>query len=353
VSWSAGRAGGIEGEGMAKKVILIHNTSDPSLPESAAEEGVMETVEAVEQVLRQRGRSLFRLPLTPPLSAAASSLERLPKESLIFNLFEGFPGDPSSEIQVGLLIKALGLRATGCPPMAMHLGLHKPLAKRLLAAEGIPTAAGLHVRRTEEVPESLPFPFPAFLKPAANDASHGIGPASVVQDRASLIERLNDLLDRFPQGVLVESFLTGRELNCSVVETAEGPRPLPPSLVDYSALPPGYPPVLTFEAKWAPESPVYQQTPTLCPAPVEPALSDRVRQLALLSYRALGCRGYARVDLREDGEGSLRVLEVNPNPDLAPSAGLAKQARSAGWDYARLVSTILGSAEKGEPWTFE
>ncbi|MGC8723221.1 MAG: D-alanine--D-alanine ligase family protein [Acidobacteriota bacterium] len=338
---------------MTKKVTLIHNTSDPTLPESAAEEGVMETVEAVEQVLGRQGQSVSRLPLTTPLSAAAAALEQLPKGSLVFNLFEGFPGDPSSEVQVGLLIKALALRATGCPPMAMHLGLHKPLAKRLLAAEGIPTAAGLHVRRIEEVPEPLPFPFPVFLKPAANDASHGIGPSSVVRDRVSLVERLDVLLDRFPQGVLVESFLAGRELNCSVVETAEGPRPLPPSLVDYSALPPGYPPVLTFEAKWAPESPVYQQTPTLCPAPVEPALFNRAQQLALLSYRALGCRGYARVDLREDGDGSLCVLEVNPNPDLAPSAGLAKQARAAGWDYTRLVSTILGSAEKGEPWTFE
>ncbi len=338
---------------MPGMVTLIHNTSDPLLPESAAEEGVMETVEAVERVLRDRGRDVLRLPLTAPFSTVALALERLPRGSVVFNLFEGFPGDPSSEVQVGLMLKVLGLRATGCPPMAMHMGLHKPLAKRLLAAEGIRTAAGLHVRRIEEVPESLPFPFPAFLKPAANDASHGIGPSSVVRDRASLIERLDDLLGRFPQGVLVESFLAGRELNCSVVETAEGPRPLPPSLVDYSALPPGYPPVLTFEAKWAPESPVYQQTPTLCPAPVEPALSNRAQQVAQLAYRALGCRGYARVDLREDGEGSLCVLEVNPNPDLAPSAGLAKQARAEGWDYAYLVSTILGSAEKGEPWTFE
>ena len=338
---------------MPGMVTLIHNTSDPSLPESAAEEGVMETVEAVEEVLRRQGQSLSRLPLTAPLSAAAAALEQLPKGSLVFNLFEGFPGDPSSEVQVGLLLKALGLRATGCPPMAMHLGLHKPLAKRLLAAEGIPTAAGLHVRRIEEVPESLPFLFPAFLKPAANDASHGIGPASVVRDRPSFLAKARELLGRFPQGILAESFLSGRELNCSVVETAEGPCPLPPSLVDYSALPAGYPPVLTFEAKWAPDSPVFHQTPTLCPAPVESALVERVQALALLSYKALGCRGYARVDLREDGEGRLRVLEVNPNPDLAPSAGLAKQARAAGWDYATLVATILGSAEKGESWQSE
>jgi D-alanine-D-alanine ligase len=84
---------------------------------------------------------------------------------------------------------------------------------------------------------------------------------------------------------------------------------------------------------------------------VEPELVRRIQRLALEAYDALGCRSYARVDFREDREGNLQILEVNPNPDFAPSAGLAKQARAHGWDYPELTFRVLGAAEVNEPWT--
>jgi D-alanine-D-alanine ligase len=289
--------------------------------------------------------------LRPPLSETAKTIEDIARSSIVFNLFEGFPGDPSSEVQVGLLLQSLGLRATGCPPLAMHLGLHKELCKQILSAAGLPAAAGLVCTGIEELDEDLPLPFPAFLKPAASDSSHGISPANVVANHSALRMRCAELLDAYPDGILVEPFLTGREFNCGVVEGDRGPSALPTSLVDYSALPPGHPPVLTFAAKWEPGSPVYEQTPTVCPAPVERKTVETVEALSMQAFRVLRCRGYARVDLRENGEGKLHILEVNPNPDLAPSAGLAKQARVLGWEYDRLVMEILAAAEKGRPWT--
>jgi D-alanine-D-alanine ligase len=334
-----------------RAVVIIHNTGDPERPENAAEEGVLETVEAVERVLADAGRPVIRLPLRPPFSETAQVIEGIPQPCVVFNLFEGFPGDPSSEVQVGLLLQALGLRATGCPPLAMHLGLHKDLCKQLLSSVGLPAVPGLVCSDTAELGGDLHFPFPVFLKPAASDSSHGIGPANVAGDASAFRVRGAELLEAYPGGILVEPFLAGREFNCGVVESDEGPTALPPSLVDYSALPAGHPPVLTFAAKWEPGSPVYEQTPTVCPAPVEPETFEAVQDLSLRAFRGLRCRGYARVDLREDAEGSLRILEVNPNPDLAPSAGLAKQARALGWQYDRLVMTILAAAEKGAPWT--
>jgi D-alanine-D-alanine ligase len=334
-----------------RAVVIIHNTGDPDRPENAAEEGVLETVEAVERVLNAAGRPVVRLPLRPPFSEAAQIIEGIPQSCVVFNLFEGFPGDPSSEVQVGLLLQSLGLRATGCPPLSMHLGLHKDLCKQLLSATGLPAVPGLVCTDADELAGDLPFPFPVFLKPAASDSSHGIGPANVVGDAASLQARSAELLEVYPEGILVEPFLTGREFNCGVAETCAAPLAFPPSIVDYAALPAGHPPVLTFAAKWEPGSPVYEQTPTVCPAPVESETLEAVRDLSLKAFRALRCRGYARVDFREDAEGKLHILEINPNPDLAPSAGLAKQARALGWEYDRLVMTILAAAEKGAPWT--
>ena len=333
-------------------VAIIHNTGGEPTPEQAAEEEIRESLEAVEASLGALGRRFTRLTLEPPLSGAAAALERLPGETVVLNLFEGFPDDPPSEVQIGLLLKKLGLRATGCPPMAMHLGLHKDLCKEILAAQGLPVAEGLVLRNRADLSRPLPFPFPAFLKPAADDASHGIGPGNLVPESETYLERAGELLERFGCGVLVEPYLSGREFNCGIVETGRGAEALPPSQVDYSGLPPEYPPVLTFAAKWSPESAIFQLTPTVCPAPVSEDLLERIQVLSLRAFHAIRCRGYARVDMREDASGRLVIMEVNPNPDLAPSAGLAKQARARGWDYADLLDALLDCAERGAPWAF-
>lgn len=333
-----------------KPVFVLFNDFDPGRDEGIAEKAVLETVEAVVQALTLAGRAVERLPLAPPLSGALRTLESLPHGSTVFNLFEGFPDDPSSEVALAIGLRSLGLRATGCPPLALHLGLHKDVCKRYLQGFGLPTAPGKLFLPGEEIPGEMPFGYPLFLKPAAEDASHGIHAGNLVERPEELEERLRPLLERFPVGILAEPFLPGREFNCSVVETREGPRVFPPSLVDYGSLPEGRPPVLTFEAKWHEESVEYRGTPTLCPAPVEEEVRRRLEGLSLRAAQAIGFRGYARVDFREDAGGRPMILEVNPNPDLAPSAGVAKQARAAGWSYGDLVLAVLAAAEENAPW---
>ncbi len=336
----------------AKKglIHLIHNVGNIANREDAAERAILEAVEAIADVLRGLGHDVGLLPLTPPYSSAFHSLEALEPSHPVFNLFEGFPGDPESEVQVRLLLDRLGFAVTGCPAMAMHIGLHKAMAKRVLRGAGIPVPSGILVRRAEDI-KAPPFPFPIFIKPAADDASHGIGAANVIRDQKSFVERGRELLGNHSLGLLAEPFLEGREFNCSVVEGRGSLKALPPSIVDYSMMPAGHPPVLTFEAKWAPDSEVYLKSPTVCPAPVEPALTKKIQDLALASAEAIGIRGYGRVDMREDAGGNLMVLEVNPNPDISPDAGMAKQARAAGWDFPRLMQEIVAAAGRQEgPW---
>jgi D-alanine-D-alanine ligase-like ATP-grasp enzyme len=68
------------------------------------------------------------------------------------------------------------------------------------------------------------------------------------------------------------------------------------------------------------------------------------------AFRALRCRGCARIDFREGRPEEWFVMEVNPNPAVHPDAGMPKQARERGWDYADLVEAILRAAVEGEPW---
>jgi D-alanine-D-alanine ligase len=78
-----------------------------------------------------------------------------------------------------------------------------------------------------------------------------------------------------------------------------------------------------------------------CPAELEPAVEERIRQTALTAYRALGVRDYGRVDIRLSPEGTPYVLDVNPNPDISPKAGLARATGVAGMSYTQLIERIV------------
>jgi D-alanine-D-alanine ligase len=113
-------------------------------------------------------------------------------------------------------------------------------------------------------------------------------------------------------------------------------------------MPEGEPRIVTYRAKWDEESAQYRGTVPVCPAQLPKRLENRIKQIALRSYACIGCRDYARVDMRTDSRGSLYVLEVNPNPDIAPSAGFARAAQTAGYSYSEIIFRIAQSAmERG------
>jgi D-alanine-D-alanine ligase len=119
---------------------------------------------------------------------------------------------------------------------------------------------------------------------------------------------------------------------------------LPISEIDYSEFPEGIPRICGYEAKWVTESPEYQKSKPVCPAPLEPAMKERVEQIALRVFKLFGCRDYARVDLRIDRDGKIYVLEVNPNPDISPQSGVARALKAQGTTYAEFVGNLIDRA---------
>jgi D-alanine-D-alanine ligase len=122
--------------------------------------------------------------------------------------------------------------------------------------------------------------------------------------------------------------------NLSVVEISE---------IIYS-LPPELPRILTFESKWFSETEYYKGTGVCCPAEIDSALRENISGIVLASARAAGCRGYARVDMRQDKDGTIKVLEVNANPDIEPELGIALQANKRGMSYSELIQKIVDLA---------
>ncbi len=317
---------------MRKHVAIVYNEPEPSRYDNRGEVkavlGVLDSVQAVEQALLELGYSVTLLPLAYPFEQAREKLNYL-NVDLVFNLFEGFAGYPETEALMPEALAALGVPYTGCRDDILRLSLDKARIKIFLQGAGIPTPDAQLL-----TPQTLAFfrlGFPCIVKPCGEDASHGITGDSGVNDLASLAKQVRVVSDAYGGSALIEKFIDGREYNATVMGNTRY-AVLPISEMVY-ALPPELPRVLTFEAKWEPDSPYFKGTSAICPADIVVEEQTRIAGTALSVFRLLGCQGYARVDMRADREGRMNVIEVNPNPDISPGNGAARQAAAAGMAY--------------------
>lgn len=325
---------------MRLKVAIVYNQPVPGhnhlTGEEKAELGVLDEVKAVYQSLVELGHTVTRVPLVPPLEQARKKLKAL-KADVVFNLFEGFDGFPESEAVVADILAETGLPYTGCPGSALSIALDKAGVKAILKVAGIATP-GWQVMTLDNLKE-FKLSFPCIVKPGGEDASHGLSADSVVKDRISLRKQVESISETYGGKALVEEFVGGREFNASVIGNSEL-TVLPISEIAYS-MPAGMPNILTFSSKWDPQSIDYDCTKVTCPAKIDAKLKQQIIDTTLSTFKLTGCRGYARVDLRLDNEGRIQVIEINPNPDISPDAGAARQAKAAGMSYSQFIEKIL------------
>ncbi|MEX0712733.1 MAG: hypothetical protein WD278_10310, partial [Pirellulales bacterium] len=329
-------------------------------------------VEAIAAALQAGGHRPRRLAVASDPAALVPLVETLSHRppAIVFNLCEGLAGSGGGESQVAGLLELFGVAITGASSDCLALVRDKPRVKWLFGGAGLPTPSFQLVRQGEPL-ESHAFAHALaqgrlIVKPAREDASLGIGRQSVVADFDSLVEQIERVRSLYGE-VLVERFVAGREFNAALVdlgsglagrpweEVAEGSlRMLPLSEIEFA---PGAAPLVTYEAKWKPDSADFGGTPVRCPADAPPELADRIARLALEAFRLTGCRQYARVDLRVDDHGQPFILEVNANPDLSPSAGFARALAAAGTAYndfiCLLVEDAAGRAEQAKKRPFD
>jgi D-alanine-D-alanine ligase len=294
----------------------------------------------LDALSRENRFAPFLLAVGPPLVGVVARLsEQAP--DLVFNLVEGFGGVSAGATHMTAVLELLGLPYTGSTVEALAVCQSKARAKALLRGHGLPTAPFHLVRPGEVVPGSAWRP-PVVVKPDAEDGSLGIDQGSVVTDPSALADRVERLRATYGGAVLIETYLPGPEFNVGVFALPE-PRALPVAQILF-AEDAGTWPILTYAAKWDEGSSADLASPAVCPAPIERELTDRLGSLAVAAFLATGCRDYARIDLRLDDRGEPMILEVNPNPDIGPKAGLARAAAVAGWPYAAAISAIARQA---------
>lgn len=297
--------------------------------------------------------TLISLGYPTVLIAARDSLEQFeaeisqysPKDTFVFFNCDGFNGATWGSVYIAEILERLGFGHTGAPSHAIALITDKPKTQRYLAEHGVPTPP-------HEVfahpPQSTILRFPLIVKPSLEDASLGIHLESVVTNLDQLAQRVKHIVENYRQPALVEEFVPGRELAVAmwgngVIDV------LPLYEQDYSHIPDPLLRLLTYEAKWVHDSPLYDHFAVRCPAELPAEEEQAVREVALRAYRAVGLRDFGRMDIRLR-DGTPYVIDVNDLPDLGPASGFHRNIQAAGYTYAQMIDRILTLALKREGW---
>ncbi|MFH0915335.1 MAG: D-alanine--D-alanine ligase [bacterium] len=232
------------------------------------------------------------------------------------------------------LLEMMGIPYTGSGVLASALGMNKIAAKKVVQASGVPTPDYCEIGMDEPADSvaarvEAELGLPVMLKPLEEGSSLGV----------SKCKRAADLLTCVAQGraefgaIFAERFVCGREITAGVLER-EGRREVLPilELVPKNEF-------YDFEAKYT-----EGMTEFILPARLEPAVDEEAQRVAMAAFEAIGCRGYARVDMMVDQAGVPWFVEVNTLPGMTELSDLPAQARGVGLSYEDLVEIILLTA---------
>lgn len=326
-------------------IVLVHEDLVP--PEST--EGLskkelqpVKTEFAVADTLRKMGHEVQVLGVSDDLMPIRRLVDGW-QADVVFNLLMEFRDVPAYQAHVASYLELLGIAFTGCNPLGILLARDKALSKKILLHHRIPTPRFqvFPFGRKPKLPRRGP-KFPMIVKSVDEEASMGISQASVVQDEAKLIERVEFIHEKVGSAAIAEDYVEGRELTISVMGN-DRLTSFPPWELLFKKLPEGSLPIATEKAKFDLD---YQKRVGIDtgPAKLPEDVERRIHRLARRVYRELGLSGYARLDLRLTDAGQIWVIEANATPDIANDEDFADSAKKAGLDYPKLLQRILNLA---------
>lgn len=323
-------------------VLLLHNLDGSWSPDEMAQ--VLHEVSALESALVEQGHEVINVPICD------ANLEHLlsaydPGEYVVFNWCDELPGMPHSDAMVTRTLESLHFAYTGSPASVLSLSWDKPRVKDLLLRNGVPTPRWA----VYESPEIDDWGcFPAIVKPAGEHCSLGVDQGAVVLGPQELQARVAYVLEAFHQPALVEDFIDGREFHVSLLGGDGQCIMLPPAEMDFSAFGDVRERLCTYDAKFTPGSTHYKDIQLRIAAEIDPSEYKAMEDTANAAYQILGCRDYARIDIRLR-DGVFYVLDVNPNADISVETSIVCAAEAAGYSYGDMLSYLIHLASQRHP----
>lgn len=271
-------------------------------------------------------------------------LEADPPDVVVNFCDTGLFNVPTQELHLPAGLELMGIPYTGAPPAAMVICYDKAIVRLVAQQLGVPVPREAYIPADMPL-DTLPDLYPALIKPNTADGSVGITKDAVVHGRREALDYLGWLRATLPgSDALMQEYLPGAEYGVGVIGNPEtGLSVLPPLEVDYSRLPSGLNPILSFESKAIPDSPYWTEI-KFKRAELTPALETRLATWTKTLFKRLGLRDYGRFDFRVAADGEPKLMEINPNPAWANDGKLAFMAGFAGIEYRDMLRLVLEAA---------
>jgi D-alanine-D-alanine ligase len=334
------------------RIALTHNLRLTDREEDA-EFDTPETIATISRALDKAGHHVERIDVTGPASLLVARLEAFAPD-IIFNTAEGHRGKMRRGFYPALF-EELGIPATGSDAYTLCITLDKALTKKILAGYGINSPRSRCVTQEWLKAGGLDeLAFPVIVKPNFEGSSKGISQSSVAQDPFELAKVLEDLLERYPDGVLIERYVPGFDVRVYRIDGVtseaqsgngagariEHPWKLPPVEIVVDASYKRQHEILDFDLAHKDMRFVSFQAPPRLGA----KLADRLEAVANRAFDALKMRDLAALDFRIGLDGEVYFLSATALPSLEPGAPLFAAAAAAGLDYDATINAVLRAA---------
>ena len=271
---------------------------------------------AICKALQERGYAVTPI----EVDTQGTWMSQVRETDVVFIALHGKLGEDGT---VQGVLELLGVPYTGSGVLASALAMNKPMAKRVWQVYGLPTPAWQVIEKAH--PCEIALSYPVVVKPSTEGSSVGV---TIVRSATALAAGLTEAW-RFDPQALIETYIPGKEVTVGILgEQALGAMEVIAKGEFHS-----------YEVKYTAGREEF-----ILPAPLSPAVYDRVMQVALAAHQALGCRGYSRVDTRVNDRGEVFLLEVNTLPGFTGLSYLPRIAEHAGLNYGDLVEAILQRA---------
>jgi len=291
-----------------------------------------ESIKEIARALESGGHKVVHIGNINNLLAQIDSLD----VDIFFNICEG-RGGRNRESQVPIILEMKGLPFMGSDALTMGMTLDKAVAKKLFAADGIPTARFFTATKDDDLKQLNTIGYPLIVKTHHEGTSKGISDSSRVENLEQLKQQVDFINKTYHQPALVEEFIAGTEFTVAVLGN-DNPKAM--AVVQVS---------MDGNADLGDRFYTYDMVCSsalqyICPAQITEELNIKMQELAVKAFQCVGCRDVGRVDFRVDKEGNPYVLEINPLPNLAKEDVFNVFPYAMGSTYEEAINQVLNNA---------
>lgn len=257
------------------------------------------------------------------------------KEKCDVALLAAMHGEYGEDGTLQSILKKARVPFTGSGPMASKKGMDKAASDRIFRRAGLLTPKFFELKKRFFAPDKVksPFGFPVVVKPSDRGSSVGVSIVRREKDLAAGLKKAFEYSNR----AMLQEFISGKELTCGVLEIKGREKAL-----EITEIYPEVSEFFDYQAKYEAGG-----SKEITPAKIPFKTAKKVKNFAVRSHKALGCKGYSRSDFILSKDGRLYILELNTLPGMTETSLLPQGAKAAGISFEKLLDYIIDSAKWG------